>query len=321
MKFAFVDKLEKDQEVTDFFRVAMSQVRETKSGKPYMVIGLVDKTGELDCRLWDIPQDLDSSSIAEGAFVKVRGRVSEYRDKLQMSIMQIRLAAEGEFDRGDFFRRSERDPDEMWRELSTLADDWLRDNWGNVTPLWDLVTGIMQKFCADYVQAPAGKSVHHAYIGGLLEHVLSLTHMAEKVAKHYGLRRDLMVATCILHDLGKLWELSPEGSYTVPGTLLGHICLGMQVISEEASKIENFPDQLKVEVLHCVAAHHGLLEYGSPKIPLMREAIAFHLLDMLDSRQAICAELMLKKTGDENFTEWSNALGGPLYRGVDRVEA
>ena len=310
---AYISDLKINDDATTYFLVLDSQVRRTKADKPYLVMNLGDKTGQVEGRLWDIPADL---SLKTNDFIKVQADVSEWNGSTQLTVRKLRVVAQSQFEAegielGDFLERSKRDPKEMWDELNALLGDYLANYY-----LDALVGEVLSQHREAFCKAPAGKSIHHNYVGGLLEHTLSLCKLTLQISDLYQLDTSLMLTACCLHDVGKLVELSYAAAieYTVEGTLLGHICIGMEVISKAIDAIPSFPHPLKVCVLHMVASHHGLLEYGSPKIPLMKEAIAFHLCDMLDSRMAICDRTLEKGINEKGLSEWSRELGGPLFK-------
>lgn len=313
-----VAELVTNEECLSFFLLEEDpQVRLSKKNKEYLCLKLQDKTGIVEGRVWDIPQGLDIATLKQGAFVKVRGQVSEWQEQKQLSISQIRPMSQDdwvEVELGDFFERSAREPGDLFRELAKLVK----------TEVWDkyveeLLVAVLHKNEEKLLLAPAAKSVHHCYVGGLLEHVLSMCHTAVALSDHYSLNKDLMIAACVLHDIGKIRELTfPVGiGYSLEGTLIGHISIGMQMVSDEIAQIDNFPQDKKIAILHLVASHHGLLAYGSPKVPMMREAIAFHLVDMLDSKLAICARVLKKGTNDLGLSEWSKYLDSFIWKGPE----
>ena len=299
-----------NQEVASFFLIAdLPQVRKSKKGSDYCCLELVDKSGKVDARLWDVPVGLDVNSLKK-VIVKVRGMTSEWDGKLQVSISQIRKVEEADgVDLGDFFERSERDPEEMFSELMQIvggvANGYVRQ----------LLFDILRENEVRFKRAPAAMKVHHVYIGGLLEHVLDMCKVAIPICENYGLSKDLVLAGCVLHDVGKCFELTYDFGigYSVEGTLIGHISQGMVLTSEAIRKIDGFPSQMRMAILHLVASHHGLLAYGSPKVPLMREAIALNLVDLLSSKMGICARAVKSGISAENLTEWVKELEGPLF--------
>jgi len=299
-----------NQEVASYFLVVDApQVRKGKRGD-YACLELVDASGKIGARLWEIPPGLIVGGLAK-TIVKVKGQCTEWNGELQISISQIRPTFAGDdMDMGDFFERSERDPLEMWGDLNELILEHVDDAHLNKL-LCSILTGNKEDFC----RAPAAKSVHHAYLGGLLEHVLDMCKVAIPICKNYGLSKDLVLAGCVLHDIGKIFELTYDFGigYSVEGTLIGHISQGMALTSEAIGKIDGFPPQMKMAIMHLIASHHGLLAYGSPRVPLMREAIALNLVDLLSSKMGICARAMKSGISAENLTEWVKELEGPLF--------
>lgn len=303
------------EEIISFFFVPdPPQVKQARN-KDYLCIKLQDKTATIDGRLWEYQKGFDPSSIKKKSFVKVQGRVVEWNDQKQLKISQIRLVNESDsVDLEDFFAVSPRPPEEMFYDLTMLVDEHMSSG----SPICLLTLGILFANKENLLKAPAAKSVHNAYIGGLLEHVISMSKASIGISDHYKLNKELMLAACILHDIGKIFELTfPIGiGYSLEGTLLGHITIGVDMVSKEMDKIPNFPYNTRVAILHLIVSHHGLLEYGSPKIPLMREAIAFHLIDMLDSRLFICEKALKGEIDEDGLTAWVKELEGPLWKGL-----
>jgi 3'-5' exoribonuclease len=301
-----------NENTTTFFFVSETpQERKSKKDKPYLCLKLQDKTGIIDGRVWDYPKGFDPTTIKKGSFVKIKANVGEWNDVVQLSIEVIRLVKDDDaIDLGDFFERSERDPQEMFGVLYDLIAINMRDG-PTRTLLFSLLEEHREKFC----QAPAAKSIHHAYLGGLLEHVLSMAQVAIPIADHYEVSREIMIAACVLHDFGKIFELTyPIGiGYSLEGSLLGHITIGMELVSRKMDSIEGFPQKMKIAILHMIASHHGLLEYGSPKVPLMKEAVIFHLIDMMDARGMMCDRAAKKGLDENGMTEWVREIGGPLF--------
>jgi 3'-5' exoribonuclease len=304
--------------MTSFFLLSDVVGAKTKNGKDYLKMRLSDKTGEVDAKMWDPPAGVTAASFKKGAIVKVHGDVSEWLDKHQVSVKQMREVVESDsVDTADLFERSKVEPSIMWDELVTFLD--LRMTAG---PLHRLTLDLLNEWKELFMIAPAAKRVHHNYVGGLLEHTLSLSRAAMKLCEHYSLNIDLMLMTCVLHDMGKVLELSFEDGpigYTTEGTLIGHIPLIMDLVSRAMDGYEGITDKLRTEVLHMIASHHGLLEWGSPKVPMMKEAIVFHFLDMIDSRLAIFDRAVNADQGQGEFTGFISEIGGPLYKLVPGV--
>lgn len=294
------------EEITGFFLVHQRDVRSNKNGEGYLSLILGDDTGSIDARVWDNLEVVPD--FGAGAVIKVKGRVQAHRGRNQLSVMQIRLACGEEASPGDFLPKSARDPDEMFSELWSIVSCV-----GN-----EALRGLLDRVFADpdtvarFKQAPAAKSMHHAFRGGLLEHVLSLCGLAKLAASHYpGIRLDLLLTGAILHDIGKIRELGYDSSffYTNEGQLIGHIAGGVQMVREKMGP--DFPEDYRVLVEHMILSHHGHLEYGSPKEPLFPEALLLHYLDDLDSKMEAMRACFAAAPGQE-WTARSPALDRSL---------
>jgi 3'-5' exoribonuclease len=306
----YIKDLVANDEVTSFFlSPELPVVRKSKKDKDYLCLKLVDKTAEIDCRMWEVPRGFDPKSVSK-KIVKVKGSVSEWNDQKQLSISAIRPITDADgVDMEDFFEASPFPIEEMWSELMQIVGSL--DN----SHVRQLLFSMLKANETAFKKSPAAKSVHHGYIGGLLEHTLSLCKTGTVLALRYDLDPNLMVAAAVLHDIGKTVELSCDmgTSYTVQGTLVGHIVIGLLMMSKAMDEDDSFPDDLRMTLLHIIEAHHGRLEFGSPKTPLTKEALAFHLCDMLDSQLAIFDRMIKGGVNEENVTEWCKELGGPLY--------
>ncbi len=297
-----------NQEITGFFAAASKQVRTGRDGGRYFALTLVDRTGQIDGRMWEIE---DAGPFDAGDVVKLRGEVCRFNERLQIKVEKIRRAAEGEYELGDFAPQSQRDIGEMWAELETWVGS-IRDA--------DL-KALLEAFLNDAEivralrEAPAAKGLHHAWIGGLLEHILSLMEMSELAAQHYPeVNRDLLLTGVVLHDIGKLKELrwGTSFDYTMEGQLLGHITIGIGMIEQKIAGIPNFPAPKRLLVEHLVLSHHGEYEYGSPKLPMTAEAVLLHYLDNLDAKmQTVRSELARAEASGRSgaeMTEWVRPL-------------
>ena len=273
-----------------FFLAVQKQTRTTKSNKPYLVVTLADKTGQIEGRAWEITDPRVEADFAAGQVVKIRGAVNRFDDRLQVKIDQLRIAHEGEVSKADFMPATSRDVDQMWATLMTRVE---RVENSLLKTLLKSVLGD-QNTAAAFREAPAAKSVHHAWLGGLLEHVVSLLSLIDQVAPLYPLLNvDLLVTGAILHDIGKTRELTWQMgiSYSLEGELLGHIPMGASLVEQAIDAIDGFPLELKVLVLHIILSHHGKMEWGSPKVPMIAEALVLHTLDELDAKmQAVSNE-------------------------------
>jgi 3'-5' exoribonuclease len=273
-----------------FFLLLQKQSRSTKTNKPYLCLTLCDKTGTLEGRVWDPGDPRISKDVGRGDVVKVRGSVSRFDDRLQIKVEQMRRAMTGEIDKSDLMPATTCNVDELWNELMGFVESFTQPDLKRL--LIALLTD--PQLAQAYREAPAARQLHHAWLGGLLEHVVSLLKLADRVAPHYPmLHRDLLLTGVILHDIGKVRELSWDigFDYTVEGELLGHIQMGIALVEKTIDGLPDFPDRLKTLVLHMILAHHGKLEFGSPKLPMIPEALVLHFLDDLDAKmQAMSRE-------------------------------
>jgi 3'-5' exoribonuclease len=301
-----------NQTITGYFAAAAKSLRTKKDGTRYFAVTLCDRTGPVEARVWTAA---DADDFDSGDVVKIRGQVVRYNEKLQINIDRIRRAAPGEYNLGDFVPATERDIDEMWTELEAWVARFTDPH------LKALLEAFMHDdaIVAALRQAPAAKVLHHAWIGGLLEHILSLMGLCDLVARHYPhINRDLLLTGVVLHDIGKLRELQWGTSfeYSVEGQLLGHITIGLGMIEKKIDAIPGFPAAKRLLVEHLVLSHHGKYEYGSPKLPMTAEAIMLHYLDDLDAKmQTVRAEFARNEASGRSgaeMTEWVRALERPL---------
>ena len=314
MKDLFVADLGKfeNQVVTGFFAVTVKQVRSRKDGAPYFALTLGDCTGQIECRIWEVA---DAQEFDAGDVVKARGQVSRYQDRLQLTLDKIRRADSSEFDLGDFVPKTSRDIDELWAELNGYVASFTNSH----------LQALLRAFLDDpeiaqaLKSAPAAKSMHHAWVGGLLEHIVSLLGISDLAARHYTeINRDLLLTGVVLHDIGKLHELrwGTSFDYTLEGQLIGHISIGIVMVEKKLTTLPDFPESLRVLVEHIILSHHGKYEFGSPKLPMIPEALLLHYLDDLDAKMQTMrsefarAEAQGRAPGQ--LTEWVRALERPL---------
>ena len=300
-----------NQAITGFFVVSAKQVRSKKDGSLYFALTLADRTGQLEARMWETA---DAGEFAAGDIVKLRGQVCRYQEKLQINLDRIRRAESGEYDLGDFVPKTERDVDELWAELNGYVESFTDPH------LKALLRSFLDdaEIAAALREAPAAKSMHHAWIGGLLEHVVSLLGICDPAAKHYSVHRDLLLTGAILHDIGKLQELrwGTSFDYTVEGQLLGHITIGIGMVERKMAGLPDFPPALRLLVSHLVLSHHGKYEFGSPKLPMIPEAVLLHYLDDMDAkmqtiRNEFARNVASGRDADE-VTEWVRSMERPL---------
>jgi 3'-5' exoribonuclease len=309
MKDLFISDLKAGASITGFFLCTDKQVATKDDGTAYLRLTLSDKTGSVAAIIWDTPDGFEV-----GDFVKVAGVVGTYRDKPQLKVNRIRKAFESEIDPADFFAVSKRDRGEMMEELQGLIRSVEDPHLARLL-VRIVVDGEVHKLLPD---APAASVYHHAYRGGLLEHILNLIGLAGHLAPTYKVSRDLLIAAAVLHDIGKVYELdfSRSTEYTVAGNLLGHISIGMAFVWNEIRQIEGFPEDLARRLLHILASHHGSKEAGSPVLPQTKEAWLFHLCDLMDSRMGMADAALDSPEGDETWTAKHWGLGVALWRGA-----
>jgi 3'-5' exoribonuclease len=273
-----------------FFLVLAKQQRTTRQNKPYLSLTLGDKKGQIEGRVWELGDPRIAKDFDRGDMVKVRGSVSRFDDRAQLKVDQLRKALDSEADKKDMLPATSRDVGELWRMLEASIASVTNPDLKRLLNALLTDAPIAQAFR----EAPAARQLHHAWLGGLLEHVISLLGLADRVAAHYPmLDRDLLVTGVILHDIGKIRELSWNTGfdYTVEGVLLGHIQMGVDLAEKTIAGLPGFPDRLRTLVLHMILSHHGKLEFGSPKLPMIPEALVLNFLDDLDAKmQAMASE-------------------------------
>ena len=295
----YINTLREGDSIRSIYLCKSKRTAETRNGKPYDNLLLQDKTGTLDGKIWD-PNSGGIADYDEMDFVEVLGEVVSYNNNLQLNIKQLRKPYEDEYVVADYMPTSEKDVEGMYRELllyvNKIGNKYLRQ-------LAEQFFVKNQEFIKTFKGHSAAKSVHHSFSGGLLEHTLSIVKFCEYLANTYPLlSRDLLYSAALFHDIGKTKELSafPENDYTDEGQLLGHIVIGVEMIGEAVRSIEGFPEKIANELKHCVIAHHGELEFGSPKKPALPEAIALHYADTTDAKMQTLTELFK----DVDHTEW-----------------
>jgi len=319
MKPAYAADLAPDQTITSYFLVFEKEVRSTREGKPYLRLELGDKTGTVEARMWDRFED-SASAIARDDFVKVQARVDVYRNRPQLVIEKIRKVEPSEVNPEDFYATTKCNVDELWVRLREHVAG-IRDP--NLRQLLESVLDDPE-IGPRFRRAPAAKTMHHAYIGGLLEHVVSLCDLTGAVAARYPeSNRDYLVAGAVLHDVGKVYELSYERSlgYTTEGQLVGHIVMAVEIVGKKAAAIPGFPEELATLLKHMILSHHGHYEFGSPKLPMFREAVMLHYLDDLDSKMGAMRAMLTSDRGEPGWTERGAALERRLLRVEDYLPA
>jgi len=315
----FIANLPRDGIVTFLALVREKELKPKRNGGVYLHLVLADRTGELDAKMWDNPQET-YALFERDDIVKVRGTIELYNERPQLIVQRLRRCEDGEFQEADFCAASVRDPDEMFAELRSFVESVADGN------LRILLVSILEDadVAAPLKMAPAAMRIHHAFRSGLLEHTVSLCGLTEAIARHYPrLNRDLLIAGAVLHDIGKVEELeaSRRLGYTTRGQLVGHVTLGLEILERHATRLPGFPVELKTVLQHLIVSHHGELDKGALKQPMLPEALAISIMDLLDARLEQAWTLIDQGPKDEEWTIYAPSLGRQLYRWRHREAA
>ena len=309
----YISELRDGSRIQDVYLVKHKQSAVTKNGRNYENVILQDKTGQLDAKIWDPNSDaIHEFDVLD--YVYVAGSVSMFNGALQASLKQVRKADPGEYIAADYLPMTKKNRKVMFNELVRLINTV-----GN-----PYLSALLKSFFTedrDFIIAFAGhsaaKTVHHSFVGGLLEHTLSVTKLCDYLASTYpAINRDLLITAAMLHDIGKVYELSdfPVNEYTDDGQLLGHIMIGAEMVHDHASRIPDFPQKLETEVKHCILAHHGEYEYGSPKKPAIIEALALNLADNADAKLETMTEVLESAAPDADWLGFNRFFDSNLRR-------
>lgn len=297
----YIEILREGERVNEVYLCKHRQSAVTKNGKAYENLILQDKTGTLDAKIWE-PDSQGIDDFERFDYISVTGDVTSFQGALQLNVKRVRKAQPGEYEPGDYLPVSSRDVDEMYGELKDIISSV------EIPCLKMLLSKFFledKEFEKRFKFHSAAKTVHHGFVGGLLEHTLGVTKLCEAFCRQYPmLNRDLLLSAAMFHDIGKLEELSvfPENDYTDDGQLLGHIVMGTEWVGEKIREIPEFPKKLASELKHCILAHHGELEYGSPKKPALMEAVALSFADNVDAKMETLKEAFASIP--EGNTEW-----------------
>lgn len=308
MSKLFIADLTGKEEIESVFLVKIINTHEGKDGRKYFNIILTDATGDLESRLWQYSAEVEKE-IVKNSFVKVRGKANFYQGRKQFIISAISKVDASEVNQDDFIMKATQDPEVMYKSLlkivDGLSDVYIRDL------LHMIITD--PEIARRLKTWQAGKSIHHAYKSGLIEHILSCTELAITLSGHYRVNENYVVAGCILHDLCKIYELTDgvNVEYTEEGKLVGHLVKGLEIVDRYSYKIKNFPHYMKMHIKHILLSHHGEYEYGSPKIPQTSEAFLVHLIDLMDSKMG---SLEIVKKTDSATGHWSG-----FVKHLDRI--
>ncbi len=325
----FITEFKSGEPVDELFLVRRKEMKTARNGSQYIQAELGDRTGSLSAKMWDATP-LVFAAFDVDDFVRVRGKVETYQNVLQLNLRTVTKADPASVNLADFLPRTDKDPDEMLAALRKVVAQ-VKD---------PHVAALLNAFFADegfvksFQWAPAAVSLHHAFLGGLLEHTLSIVGLALKMGEHYGdapgpslappgtgpaqlLRQDLLLAGCILHDIGKTREISHTRTfqYTDEGGLLGHLVMGAMMVQEKAAGIKDFPKETLMAIQHMILSHHGQLEFGSPVLPATAEAVALHHLDNLDAKvYGLNRAIAEDPNPDSNWTEWNRMFERRIYK-------
>lgn len=311
-KTQFVSQLNAKDEVLSPFLVKYIATAEGKDGKTYLNVVLADNSGEIEARKWQ-GAELTKQKINAGDIVIVNGKVNQFQGRIQLIIQEMSKLDETQFNREDYIQKAASAPEKMYVELLAIVQG-LEEVY-----IRDLLLSVLN----DYEIArrlkiwQAGKSIHHAYQSGLLEHILSCTNLAIILSPHYKVNRSYVVAGCVLHDICKIYELTegPVVDYTEEGKLIGHLVKGLEIVDHFAAKIKNFPYSVKTHLKHILLAHHGEYEYGSPKLPSTSEAFLVHLIDYMDSKMSSVEQVKKSDSSTNNWSGFVKHLNCLIFKG------
>lgn len=312
----FINELHEGDRINGIYLCKQKQAAVTKNGKPYESIILQDKTGVIDGKIWD-PNSLGIDDFDALDYIEVMGDVTSFAGAMQLNVKRVRRAGEGEYNPADYLPVSENSTDDMYSQLLAMVNSVKN---GYLSALLRKLFVEDKEFLQTFEGHSAAKTVHHGFIGGLMEHTLSVTRLCDYMAGAYPiLKRDLLITAALLHDVGKTRELSafPMNDYTDEGQLLGHIVIGAQMIHDLAREIPDFPEKLENELIHCILAHHGELEFGSPKKPALAEAVALNLADNTDARMETLTEIFAADKGKKEWLGYNRIFESNLRRTGD----
>jgi 3'-5' exoribonuclease len=297
--------------ITSNFVVVSKQIKPKKTGEPYLALTLGDRSGQLEAKMWDNVEEV-LNAFEQDDFLKIKGLVNKYKNRFQLTIHKLRRLGESEIEFSDYLPKTTRNIDELWQALTDFVASFQNPH------LKNLVRAFMSdpEIASAYRNAPAAKTLHHAYIGGLLDHVVSLFRSCDLVSRNYPqVNRDLLLTGVFLHDIGKIHELAYNRSfsYTTRGQLLGHMIIELEMLQAKLALVPDFPPELKTLLEHLIISHHGEYEFGSPKLPMFPEALLLHYMDDLDSKmEAMRAHFEREADLESPWSSYNASLGRPL---------
>ena len=295
----YLESLREGDRVSEIYLCKNKINAKTKAGKTYYSMTLQDKSGTIDAKIWDLSSGIDHFEAMD--YIHIDGDVTTYQGSLQLNIRRARIAREGEYNPADFLPVTPYDRKEMAKKLAEFVNSVQDPNYQELLAAFFLKD---REFAREFVSHSAAKSVHHSFVGGLLQHTLRVTELCDFYCRQYpALNRDLLITGALCHDIGKVKELAPfpQNDYTDGGQLIGHIVIGYQMVMERIKEIPGFPEKKANELGHLILAHHGELEFGSPKKPALIEALALHYADNTDAKIETMTEML---SGALNDTDW-----------------
>ena len=286
----YIAQIREGERVSEIYLCKTKNVAKTKAGKTYYSLVLQDKSGTVDAKIWDLGAGIDHFDSMD--YIKIDADVTSFQGSLQLNVKRVRKAGEGEYFPADYLPTSQKDVKVMYNGLIELIDSVKNEYLNKLLRSFFVEDkDFVSRFCSH----SAAKTIHHGFVGGLLEHTISVAKICDYMSRNYPvINRDLLIAAAVFHDIGKVNELSafPENDYTDEGQLLGHIVIGVEMIGSHINEINGFPAKLASELKHCILAHHGEYEYGSPKKPAFIEALALNLADNMDAKLQTMTELL-----------------------------
>lgn len=308
----YINELREGENIIEHYLCKSRQTMKSRNGKNYLSLKLQDKTGMVDAKVWDLNNDIQS--FQENDFIKVDAFVTTFNNELQLNVKRIRRSREGEYDPADFVPSTDKNIDEMYDQLMSYIKAMKNPYLKKLLEEIFLRHPVISK---EFKYHSAAKAMHHSFRGGLVEHTLSVTQLCDFLAPRYNyVNRDILVASAMLHDVGKVLELSdfPTNDYTDDGQLLGHLILGSELIRDAAAKIDGFPKRLESLMKHCMLSHHGEYEYGSPKLPSTPEAFLLHCADNLDAKTKMIEEALAADSTQGHWAGYNRMLQRNLSR-------
>src|ERR1700704_2817075 len=297
--------------ITSTFVVVSKQVKPKKTGEPYLALTLGDRTGQIEAKMWDNVEEF-IDVFEQDDFLKIKGLINKYKNRFQLTIHKLRRMQDAEVDFADYLPKTSKNIGELWQTLLDFVATFENAHLKSLVELFLADPEIAER----YRIAPAAKTLHHAYIGGLLDHVVSLFRSCDLMSRNYPqVNRDLLLTGVFLHDIGKIQELTYNRafSYSTRGQLLGHMIIELEMLQTKLAKLPGFPEALKILLEHMIISHHGQYDFGSPKLPMFPEALMLHYLDDLDSKmEAMRAQFERESGFDSPWTSYNSSLGRPL---------